>query len=252
MTAQVWRSRSNWRFEGGLTAGPKPVGFGRYVLSHSRTQRKHSALGRTNAMRQPYRVTSQTTSGGAMTEPTMVPPLKIPTPSARSLGGNHSPTTLVEPEKLPHSPVPSQKRRKLNCNTEFASPCIALARDHQTMAKVKPRRAPQRSISMPIGNSPSIMPSWKKATIIPYCVLDMPNSLVSTGAIIDKVCRSTKLMTVARNSSARMRQRMFSGFNPPRNAADRIPALAWLTSLHRAGSFPSVQVGMRWLTTDLD
>src|SRR5216684_6451072 len=148
-------------------------------------------------MRQPYRVTSQTTSGGAMTEPTMVPPLKIPTPSARSLGGNHSPTTLVEPEKLPHSPVPSQKRRRLNCPTEFASPCMALAIDHQISANEKPRRAPQRSISIPMGNSPSIMPNWKKATIRPYCWLENLNSSRSTGATTERVCRSTKLMTVA-------------------------------------------------------
>src|SRR2546422_13686 len=102
-------------------------------------------------MRQPYHVTSQTTSGGAMTEPTMVPPLKIPTPSARSLGGNHSPTTLVEPEKL---------------------------------------------------------------------------------------------LTVAKNRSARMRQRMVSGFNRPRNPADRIPGSARLTSLHRAGLFQAGKLAL--------
>src|SRR5260370_41977806 len=118
MQAQAWRKPNSSRLVGGRIAGPNASVFGRYVLSHNNTQISPIRLGTTNATRQPYRCTSHTTSGGAMIEPTIVPPLKMPTPSARSLGGNHSATTLVEPEKLPHSPVPSQNRRALNSNTE--------------------------------------------------------------------------------------------------------------------------------------
>ena len=89
----------------------------------------------------------------------MLPLLKMPIASARSRLGNHSVTTFTPPEKLPHSPVPIQNRKIEKCQRFDAKTCAPVAADHDRTANVKPVRTPQRSMSIPIGNSPLIMPN---------------------------------------------------------------------------------------------
>ena len=89
----------------------------------------------------------------------------------------------------------------------WPSACSALAIDHQITAKVSPNRAPLRSISQPIGNSPATMPNWNADTMMPYCVLESVKISRSFGAVTDSVWRSTKLMTVTKNSIPRIHQR---------------------------------------------
>src|ERR1041385_2129158 len=77
----------------------------------------------------------QGTIAGARTAPTLVPALKIPVASARSLLGNHSATVLIAAGKLPDSPIPSAKRAAPNPKAERASEWHIAATDHQAMAK---------------------------------------------------------------------------------------------------------------------
>src|SRR5215472_2614072 len=106
-------------------------------------------------------------SGGVMSEPIIDPALKTPTAKARSRAGNHSDTTFMPPEKLPHSPVPIQNRKIENCMAERAMAFNPAASDHQTTENENPARTPARSISHPIGNSPTIMPNMKAEAIPP-------------------------------------------------------------------------------------
>src|ERR1035438_5323223 len=121
-------------------------------------------LGPRNAMRQPNFSVIYTISGGVISEPIIEPALNTPTAKARSRAGNHSDTTFMAPEKLPHSPVPIQNRTAENWNAVRAKVCNAAASDHHTTEKEKPLRAPMRSISQPTGNSPTIMPNMKAET----------------------------------------------------------------------------------------
>ena len=164
-------------------------------------------LGTRKATRQPYQCMSGTIRNGATALPIIDALLKMPTANARSRTGNHCATTLLPPEKLPHSPVPSQNRKKLKCSSEVATACRALAMDHHITAKVSPKRAPRRSISQPIGNSPKTMPIWKEATMMPYCVFERLKISRSFGAVTDSVWRSTKLIMVTQKSIARIHQR---------------------------------------------
>src|ERR1700719_645792 len=79
------------------------------------THKKPSKLGSRNAAGHPMRSVKKTSSGGAMMDPTIDPPLKTPTASARSLAGYHCEMTFIAPEKFPHSHVPNQKRKTENC-----------------------------------------------------------------------------------------------------------------------------------------
>ncbi len=65
-----------------------------------------------NAARHPQRRVSQTTSGGAITAPTVGPALKTPVASARSLFGNHSATALMAAGKFPDFTCTQKEARR--------------------------------------------------------------------------------------------------------------------------------------------
>lgn len=64
-----------------------------------------------NVQRQLAKAMMAAINGGAITAPTLEPALKIPKASERSLPGNHSETTLAEPEnrRLPRFPIKSEQ-----------------------------------------------------------------------------------------------------------------------------------------------
>src|SRR5690348_7616032 len=131
------------------------------------TQIQPSEAGATNATCHPNFSVKKAISGGAIRDPTIVPPLKTPTANAFSLAGNHSETTLTPPEKLPHSPVPIQNRKIENWNADRAIACRPAAKDHQATANERPRLTPKRSMTQPIGNSPTIIPNMNADTMRP-------------------------------------------------------------------------------------
>ena len=71
--------------------------------------------------------------------------LKMRIQRARSLTGNHSPTTLAAPGQLPASPNPSTPRKTLNIPDVAAKACATAAPDQTTIEKTNPRRVPMRS-----------------------------------------------------------------------------------------------------------
>ena len=85
------------------------------------------------------------TTGGASAEPTDDPALKMPMPSARSRGGNHSATAFAAAGHAPGSPSPSRKRNAASDHLPVAAPCSIAATDHSRMNTEKPLRVPSRS-----------------------------------------------------------------------------------------------------------
>src|SRR5262249_22637880 len=150
-----------------------------------------------------------------MNAPNIEALLKTPIASARSRTGNQLATTLLPPEKLPHSPVPSQKRKTQNCRIEVAIECSPFPNDHHNTAKVNPARTPARSINQPIGNAPVTSPARKTEPIAPKAVLLSRNSRVMSEPSTASACRSTKLSAVTPKSNARIHQRAwrYSGGN---------------------------------------
>ena len=66
-------------------------------------------------------------SGGAITEPSAEPLLKIPEAVERSCAGNHSAVSLTAAGQLPASPTPSRKRSTPKWNGVRASACRSAA-----------------------------------------------------------------------------------------------------------------------------
>ncbi len=99
------------------------------------SQRNPSAPVMTNAQYHPYRTVIHGTTIGVTTAPTLVPELKIPVASARSLFGNHSATLLIAAGKLPPSPSPSAKRAAMKPATDgvVTNPTVA-----STLAAIGP------------------------------------------------------------------------------------------------------------------
>src|ERR1700692_483087 len=87
--------------------------------------------------------------GGAIADPSDEPALKIPTPSARCLGGNHSATALAAAGQLPGSLRPSRNRTAPNDQIPVVSACSMAAIDQVEMKTAKPRRVPNRSTRYP-------------------------------------------------------------------------------------------------------
>ena len=65
--------------------------------------------------------------GGAITEPSAEPLLKIPDAVERSCGGNHSAVSFTAAGQLPASPMPRRKRSAPNCNGVRANACRTAA-----------------------------------------------------------------------------------------------------------------------------
>src|SRR6266404_6326854 len=87
-----------------------------------------------NAQRQPHLIVIHGTASGVMMAPTLVPALKIPVASARSLLGNHSATHLMLAGKTPASPNPSAKRAAAKLAKEPAAAWAMEARLQKAMA----------------------------------------------------------------------------------------------------------------------
>src|ERR1017187_2667216 len=163
----------------------------------------------------------------------MLPLLNIPMASVRSVLEKSRVPVLTPPEKFPRSPVPIQKRVSPNWTPVRARNCAPVADDHQNTASARPIRAPNRSMIEPIGISPDIIPNWNADTMRPYCELERWKLARMTGASTESVCRSMKLMTVMRNSSARItqRRRLIRGFgtgivvSSPKLAPSSLPRL---------------------------
>jgi hypothetical protein len=85
------------------------------------------------------------TAGGASSEPTEDPALKMPMPRARWDGGNHSATALAAAGQFPGSPSPSRNRQAASDHLPPTSPCSISATDQVVMNTVIPRRVPRRS-----------------------------------------------------------------------------------------------------------
>src|SRR4029077_9992871 len=86
----------------------------RYRANQAATHRKPIAPVPMKAIRHPNRDVSHRTTMGVTIAPTFVPELKMPGAIARSFFGNHSATALIEPGKLPASPMPRLKRAAAN------------------------------------------------------------------------------------------------------------------------------------------
>jgi hypothetical protein len=99
--------------------------------------------------RQPHDEASQAMRGGDNAPPTAAPVLKMPMPSARSRGGNHSAIDFAAPGQFPASPKPSTKRQKAKLVMLRAAACATAAIDHTTIEIVKPTRVPTRSYRRP-------------------------------------------------------------------------------------------------------
>jgi hypothetical protein len=99
----------------------------------------------TNVGRHPQREASQAMRGGDNAPPTAAPVLKIPMPSARSRGGNHSAIDFAAPGQLPASPKPSTNRQNAKLVMLRAAACATAAIDQTTIEIVNPRRVPTRS-----------------------------------------------------------------------------------------------------------
>lgn len=85
--------------DGASTASAPATAAGdRYQTSHAATHTNPIALGNANAQRHPNASVTATSNGGARIDPSIDPPLKIPTASARSRTGNHCDTTFSPPE----------------------------------------------------------------------------------------------------------------------------------------------------------
>ena len=83
--------------------------------------------------------------GGAIADPSDDPALKMPTPSARCLGGNHSATAFAAAGQLPGSLNPSKKRTPARDQIPVVSACSMAAIDQVEIKTAKPRRVPSRS-----------------------------------------------------------------------------------------------------------
>src|SRR4051795_6691584 len=92
----------------------------------------------TNAGRQPQRAAISGTAMGATMAPMLVPALKMPVASARSLFGNHSATVLIDAGKLAASPTPSMKRASPNVTADRAAAVAMAASDHHATAIARP------------------------------------------------------------------------------------------------------------------
>src|SRR5204863_8397132 len=120
------------------------------------------------------------TTAGVMMAPTLVPALKIPVASARSLRGNHSATVLIDAGKLPDSPRPSRNlaARKPATDAEYLRPitesraatggpnsvalAVAIAATDQTVsASAYPFFVQKMSITQPANRNPLAEASWK-------------------------------------------------------------------------------------------
>jgi len=92
---------------------------------------------------------------GAITDPTLAPPLKRPVASALSFFGNHSAIVFILAGKFPASLNPSPSRAKANPNQLRAAAWNMLAILHNPTASAKPQRVPILSITYPTNRVPA-------------------------------------------------------------------------------------------------
>src|ERR1700760_1168572 len=97
------------------------------------TQRRLSAPVKRKAACHPRWVTITGTASGTRIAPTLVPELKRPVASARSLLGNHSATVLIAAGEVPESTSPRKKRETPKAIAERASAWLIAARLQTTM-----------------------------------------------------------------------------------------------------------------------
>src|SRR6266478_902741 len=93
----------------------------RYIRSQSASHTNPSDPVNKNAQRQPRDLAIHGMNRGVIIAPTLVPALKIPVASARSLFGNHSATLLILAGKTPALPNPSAAGAMANVRKEFAA-----------------------------------------------------------------------------------------------------------------------------------
>src|SRR5438552_6860138 len=103
------------------------------------------------------------TTGGASADPIDEPALKMPTPRARWLAGNHSATALAAAGQFPGSPSPSRNRHAPSDHFPRASPCNIAATDQVKMNTENPIRVPRRSTRYP---EPAYMMAYAKRNAV--------------------------------------------------------------------------------------
>ena len=120
-----------------------------------------------NAICHPHLAAISGTQIGATTAPMLVPELKMPTASARSLFGNHSATVLIDAGKFAASPTPSRKRTKPKVIALRAKAVPIAASDHQATAMPSPSFVPIRSRIFPQTSIITAYDAWKAMTMRP-------------------------------------------------------------------------------------
>jgi len=139
----------------------------RYSASQSPSQRNPRPPVATNAQRHPNVNAIQGTTSGVTIAPVLVPALKIPVASARSLFGNHSATALIAPGKLADSPRPSRARAAENPAVVRARAWPIAATLQATTATANPRRTPTRSSHRPTTRKPTAYNAVNQETTSP-------------------------------------------------------------------------------------
>src|SRR5688572_25105534 len=89
------------------------------------------------------------TRSGASVAPIDAPDPYMPTASPRSLGGNHSATTLGDAVYPPASPSPRKKRQIPSPAIDCVSPVNIWAMDHPPANNARLRRDPSASTIRP-------------------------------------------------------------------------------------------------------
>src|ERR1022692_2041454 len=109
-----------------------------------------------------------------MAAPTEEPLSNTATAKARSRLGNQSATALVAAGQFAASPAPSRKRKKQKLRSPPASDVSAAAAEYHSTERVRPRRVPTWSMSLPHTLWPIVYATRKEITIVAKSPLVQP------------------------------------------------------------------------------